>query len=1364
MARQWTKELSDTATALKHKMPKRKGKSDVWKFMNDQKEEDTSRFRDVHESQQLERSELDPVRSKKPFTIMAVVLSLVVTLVTWLVISGLVFMGLMVVSSAGSMFSDPETQPGSYYVAEDEIDTSGEDGAGAHECYYPTDSEGEVTSRAQCYPNADAVPVPQWAKKQSADGAEKPVADEPSLPQQLTHFSGVKALISLLAGLLTFSVAYPKLMRTRASQNALRTTEDVNQYENDARLAHKREVPQKYNVFPDSGAHSSVNPSAILSHVMLKKKGLQSVMVPERATEDVRDNDGSIVAYAGEEMRDDNGDVVMKKKPIIDEAFGDDLFEASGVPDVGDLRHKSVAKDISYNKDNKDREKLKGFDTVEDLINGDWELPEYEVKRPSGVYVVDSSPVNTMILAITRGGKGQTYIEPMIDIWTREKRKNNIVINDPKGELMVKFYVPATVRGYQVVQFNLINSPKTDIYNPLGMAAEAARAGDTTSCATYVKNISDVFFDTSGGDDPMWNNAAANAFMRAAFGLIDYYLEEEREMRQMAQATDMDPQTLETRLDTMWGKVTLYNCYQLFVQMSSKKKKNPVDEIQKKWESGELGDDEDRFEQLKEEAMEMAELWNGEPDIDLLTLFFNATEKLPLSTMRILVANANNSLRSMGGAEKMLASVYGIAITQMSFFTDPTIMRLTSGTPSQNTDLASFSFPRRMGVRFDMNYVNREGFMGLQCKWDAFSDSGFTQSLGEDFEHDDEVSPEGWARYFFDGIFPENKGWVRLRLMDARTGLLVRTYYFEFTKSYKTSLSGRTYAKDPVTDEKIINNGVLVELVRKRGDDGTVRYERGHSTFKSTKLVMEGEQYAVEKTKTHQMTRLSAWYTEKPKILFLVTPPHMMSYAKLILILVKQLVDLNFDQSYRTKANQKPFYKTRYMLDELGNLQSEGQGIAGFQTMLSIGLGQDQQFTLILQTLQQIRDVYGDSADRIIQGNAANLVFLKSNDGAMLDELSKLSGTRHKVYRDSKTVTEDKGELAFRTEGKVSYTMSAKEEPVISVTDLVNLPERNSVIFRAGDSPIWNRNENIFPMSFALLGDTIKQPGHKYTFRTVPSLSTAMEFDVRLNQPNFQKMLEKRLFQAKWAPEAWRVYQEVYKVDDHAMSQMDPDILSNDLMNLVDSMQTGGGASDMENDPELAERLSSQYDDEEAQVSSFTSDEYIDNEDINVADAEKLGKERAERRFAGRKLSTNDLVRFVRKNDEEMMMAQDNAAVRMAIAEAYLHSRRQFAKDRRFQVEDNDLYTADGTALVHAVDQSQALEHFNEAMESTDGVYGEERVDERELAAANTLQITDDFMVWLAQCPDWSTIAGGQFERMLVRRLEAIGDSSLTAA
>lgn len=68
-------------------------------------------------------------------------------------------------------------------------------------------------------------------------------------------------------------------------------------------------------------------------------------------------------------------------------------------------------------------------------------------------------------LAITRAGKGQTVIEPTIDMWTRERKPSNRVMNDPKGELLVKFYVRETVRGAQVIQFNLINAMKTDIYN-----------------------------------------------------------------------------------------------------------------------------------------------------------------------------------------------------------------------------------------------------------------------------------------------------------------------------------------------------------------------------------------------------------------------------------------------------------------------------------------------------------------------------------------------------------------------------------------------------------------------------------------------------------------------------------------------------------------------------------------------------------------------------------------------------------------------------------------------------------------------------------------------------------------------------------
>lgn len=270
------------------------------------------------------------------------------------------------------------------------------------------------------------------------------------------------------------------------------------------------------------------------------------------------------------------------------------------------------------------------------------------------------------MLAITRAGKGQTVIEPTIDMWTRELQPNNMVINDPKGELLVKNYVKATVRGFQVVQFNLINAMKTDIYNPLGLAADAAREGDFTKCALYVENIADVFFPLDGGEDPVWPNAANNAFKRAAYGLIDYYLEEEKELRLFAERTNMEQKIMEAQIDEMWGKVTLYNCYQLFVQLTSKKLTNPAVEFSKDTKAGKydkISDDE--YNEKLSEVEARSKLWEDKPQVDLLTLYFNATEALPKNSMRTLVANANNALRAMAGAEKMMASVYGIAITAM---------------------------------------------------------------------------------------------------------------------------------------------------------------------------------------------------------------------------------------------------------------------------------------------------------------------------------------------------------------------------------------------------------------------------------------------------------------------------------------------------------------------------------------------------------------------------------------------------------------------------------------------------------------------------------------------------------------------------
>jgi type IV secretory pathway TraG/TraD family ATPase VirD4 len=1321
-------------------------KATNWEKLSGLRADQTLKNRDVFEGQQLDRSSIAGLQTKTSRTTVAVILGVVVTLLAWVVLSAVGLL-IAVVGPMGGV-----SDSGSYYESVP-IDSEHT----VIRCYQINPTSGPApdarVADTPCFETEEeaiANPPAWWIDLEVAAAAEKEAESASSdfaLPTdgflgELFNFNLWKVMGALLAGLGTFGLLHSVLMRNLDAQNLMNDTSDINQYAGDQHIALPDEVMRKFDWFPDVGAHSDVQFSSMISHVMLTNKGLKKIQVSVRADKDILDEDGDVEYLKGEILRDDNEDAITQTLPMIDEAFGDSLFEASGIPTTKGLRKKYDTTQVPYNGDGADRDKLGKHKTVAELINSDWFMPEYEVQRPGGAYLVDTAPVNTMVLAITRGGKGQTYIEPVIDMWLREKRPNNIVINDPKGELLVKNYVRATMRGFQVVQFNLINAMKTDIYNPLGMAADAAREGDATKCALYVENIADVFFPTDGGEDPVWPNAANNAFKRAAYGLIDFYLEEERELRAYAARTDMDPKILDKRLDEMWGKVTLYNCYQLFVQLTAKKSKNPVKSLEARAKRGEFGDpqgddfDSDAYEEERELAQRKAFLWEDKDEVDMLTLYFNATGGLPQNSMRTLVSNADNALRAMGAAEKMLASVYGIALTAMSFFTDPTISTLTSGAPSQNTDLGGLSFPRRMGVRFGMNYLKRDHLIGSQAKWDAFADSSFKTNLGPDFEHEDIVSREGWARYYFQGKFDGDVAYLRLRLQNSQTSMLIRTFYFRFTKDYQTSLNGRYFITDPITSQKIVKNGILVELLK---DEASGVYKQGHTTYPQMRLTniangMPDKEMGAAQAFISNMVR----YSENPKVVFLVTPPHLMKYAKLILILVKQLVDLNFDKSYMTKSSQKPLYKTRFMLDELGNLQSEGHGISGFETMLSIGLGQEQQFTIILQTLQQLRDVYGESTDKIVQGNTSNIVFLKSTDDSMLDTLQKMSGTRHVTYRDSKTVTKDTERVikGLNVEGKVSYTMNTKEEPVISYNDMAFISERNSIVFRAGDAPVWNRNETILPMSYRLFKDTIVHAGHDYSLQTIPTLSSALDFDVRLNQPDFEKMLAKRMLQAENAQGCKNVYQTAYEYRDVDIARQDPDVYSDEVMELVDASlresvadETGANADDVDLDD--------------------APEGFYDNGDWEI----DLEMQQAAQAAAATAAVRQEMIYAGKQISREMLVRPDGRALQNTldreIAESYKAARAYMERDsRNFTVGGGGaLRSADGQTLyIDKIDESEAMAELNRsAQDGAARVYAE-----GELGDLVGYEVTPEFYEFLASLDSWRDLAGGEFERAMM--------------
>ncbi len=79
---------------------------------------------------------------------------------------------------------------------------------------------------------------------------------------------------------------------------------------------------------------------------------------------------------------------------------------------------------------------------------------------------IDDSAVNNLLIGTTRSGKGETYIVPMIDIYSRAEKQASMIINDPKGELYAMSKKTLEYREYDVYVLNLINPDCSMSYNP----------------------------------------------------------------------------------------------------------------------------------------------------------------------------------------------------------------------------------------------------------------------------------------------------------------------------------------------------------------------------------------------------------------------------------------------------------------------------------------------------------------------------------------------------------------------------------------------------------------------------------------------------------------------------------------------------------------------------------------------------------------------------------------------------------------------------------------------------------------------------------------------------------------------------------
>ena len=205
----------------------------------------------------------------------------------------------------------------------------------------------------------------------------------------------------------------------------------------------------------------------------------------------------------------------------------------------------------------------------------------------------------------------------------------------------------------------------------------------------------------------------------------------------------------------------------------------------------------------------------------------------------------------------------------------------------------------------------------------------------------------------------------------------------------------------------------------------------------------------------------------KPIALFMVTPDYDCSNHVISSIFVRQLYYV-----LAKEASLRPGGKCErevvFLLDEFGNMPV----IEGMANIITVCLGRNIKFNLVIQAISQLKKLYGDDYKTIL-GNCSNKFYIFTNEVETAEEFSKLLG-------DKTIVTYSRsGEILDTTKHQ---TESVDARKLLTVDELMHLEEGEIVIARGtkrrdlnGNKirpyPIFNTGENKLKYRYEYLTD-----------------------------------------------------------------------------------------------------------------------------------------------------------------------------------------------------------------------------------------------------------------------------------------------------
>lgn len=363
-----------------------------------------------------------------------------------------------------------------------------------------------------------------------------------------------------------------------------------------------------------------------------------------------------------------------------------------------------------------------------------------------------------------------------------------------------------------------------------------------------------------------------------------------------------------------------------------------------------------------------------------LDLFFNSLDNSDVAKMQFSATEfAEGKTRS---------SIFVSALEKLKLFNADSMARMTS----KNTiDFSLVGFPKQIRLFTDYKLVGRSVKAEFYKK---NVDNPFGEDVGQVKRLIKNKEPYGSLKICFNETLADGD---IIHLVDDENVDL----WYSFKRIAKNALS-------PINEY------------------GFVEYKEQAST----KILKNKEQKGLELVQS-----METYYIDKPKAIFLLVPDYDRSRAMLSSIFIKQMYQTMATMCQDVRGN-KLHRRLKFLLDEFGNMTP----IKEMDSIMTVCLGRNILFDLVVQGYNQITALYGDEKGQSIKDNCQNHLYILSTSSTTAKEISEKLGYR---------TIELNSNSGDSTELEQKNSKNIDKQPLIEPFNLLRFEEGEMLVLRS---------------------------------------------------------------------------------------------------------------------------------------------------------------------------------------------------------------------------------------------------------------------------------------------------------------------------